>query len=242
MTTIWLWIALAVLADGAAALAGGLLAEDWLLRHRLALTGFAAGVLLAATMLDIVPEAIEASGTSVLAWLLASFVIMALFEQAVARHGHRRGVRPPRIVPLALLGSDALHNVADGAAIAAAFLSSIRLGIVTSIAVILHELPEEIADYVLLRSSGFSRRRALLALSGVQLTAALGALATAVAWSLLERVSGVVLAVAGGTFLYIAATDLLPAVLHAGEGDRHRRHGVLGFLLGVAMAVAATAP
>lgn len=240
MAVRWLCIAAALLLNGAAALAGGVLAEAWLVSHRLALIGFAAGVLLGATLLDIVPEAIAASGTGSLVWLLASFVLMALFEATVARHGHRRGVAPSRVVPLALLGSDALHNIADGAAIAASFLSSIRLGVVTTLAVILHEVPEEIGDYVLLRASGISRGRALLALSGVQLTAGLGAAATLLAWSRFESLSGVVLAVAAGTFLYISATDLLPAVLHVDERDRGRPLGLLGFAAGVMIAAVVT--
>jgi zinc and cadmium transporter len=133
-----------------------------------------------------------------------------------------------------LLGSDALHNIGDGATIAAAFLSSTRLGAVTTVAVLAHELPQEVGDYVLLRAAGIRRAPALLRLGAVQLTAAIGAGAVAFASSLFARASGIVLAVAGGTFLHIGATDLLPEVVH-GEGEQRGRAGaVLGLLLGIA--------
>lgn len=234
----WVWIVAAILFDGLAALAGGLVGEAWLARHRAGWIGFAAGTLLGATLLDILPEAVEASGATALSWALASFVLMALFEWTVS-HRHRRGPAAP-VLPAALLGSDALHNLGDGAAIAASFVSSPRLGVLTTLAVILHEVPEELGDYVLLRAAGVSRRRALLALAGVQLTAALGAAATLAAWSAFAHLSGVVLAIAAGTFLYIAATDLLPAVLHADEDRPERRSGMLGFLIGAALTVIAS--
>jgi zinc and cadmium transporter len=119
------------------------------------------------------------------------------------------------VTPVALLGSDALHNFGDGMAIAAAFLVSPQLGLYTSIAVILHELPEELADYALLRGAGMSRRTALASLAVVQLTAALGAAASLVASHWLAGARGLVLALAAGMFLYIALVDLLPAVIRS---------------------------
>jgi zinc and cadmium transporter len=238
MAATWLYVMLAILLDGAAGLTGGLLPEAWLTRYRATLVGFAAGVLLGAALLDILPDAIRAGGVSVLDFTLGTFVVMALFEWAIARHHHRRGEEPTPALPVALLGSDALHNIGDGAAIAAAFLLSPRLGVTTALAVIVHEVPEEIGDYALLRAAGLSRRSALLALAGVQLSAGLGAAATLLAWTTLHQISGHVLAIAGGTFLYISGADLLPDVLrvHSGPGPRHG--AMLGFLLGLLILVA----
>ena len=229
----WLWIAAAITLDGAAALAGGALPEAWLTRHRPGLLGFAAGTLLVAAMLDILPEAIEVRGTEALWWSASSFVVIAMLEWSLSRHVHRRGGSPATVSPLVLLGSDALHNLADGMAIAAAFLVSVPLGIVTSLAVIVHEVPEEVGDYVLLRAAGLTKRRALLANTGVQLTAAVGAIATVVAASQTAQLTGIALSIAAGTFLFIAATDLLPEVLRQDVERRDRTEAALGFMLGV---------
>ena len=240
VTARWIWIATAVTFDGAAALVGGVLPEAWLERRRAGLIGFATGTLLAAAMLDILPAAITARGTNALWWCAGSFVVVAVAEWSLSSHVHRRGGSPASVQPLTLLASDALHNISDGMAIAAAFLISIPLGIVTSLAVIVHEVPEEVGAYVLLRAAGVTMRRALLALAGVQATAAIGAAGTIVAAAHTEQLTGVALSIAAGTFLFIAATDLLPEVLRRGITTRDRREALIGFLLGiVAIAVQA---
>jgi zinc and cadmium transporter len=230
----WLWITAAVMVNGAVALVGGILPEAWLARRRAGLIGFAAGTLLVAALLDILPEAIEAYGPEAMWWCAGGFIVAALAEWSLTSHIHRRGGGAPAPVPpLTLLGSDALHNISDGMAIAAAFLISVPLGIVTSLAVIVHELPEEVGDYVLLRAAGVSRRRALVALAGVQATAALGAFGTLAAASYTASLAGIALAIAAGTFLFIAATDLLPEVLRKDTTRHDRTESVVGFALGV---------
>jgi len=229
----WLWIAAAITVDGAAALVGGALPEEWLTRHRPGLLAFAAGTLLVAAMLDILPAALDLRGTEALWWSAGSFVAIAFIEWSLSRHVHRRGGTPGTVSPLVLLGSDALHNLADGMAIAAAFLISVPLGIMTSLAVIVHEVPEEVGDYVLLRAAGLTKRRALLANAGVQATAAVGAIATLVAAAQTAQLTGIALSIAAGTFLFIAATDLLPEVLRQDVGRRQRTEAALGFVLGV---------
>src|SRR5262249_49343747 len=131
----------------------------------------------------------------------------------------------------ALLGADALHNFGDGMAIAAAFLDSIRLGVITSLAVIVHEVPEEVADYAVLRRFGFAKRTALMRLGAVELTAGLGAGATLVGSSL-TGANDIVLAIAAGTFIYIALVDLLPDVLRE-RSRRARLAALTGLVLGV---------
>jgi zinc and cadmium transporter len=200
-----LWVAAMIVLDGAAGLAGAAIPEVWLERYRAPMLGFATGALLASGLGDVLPEAVERSGAAVLWWAAGAFAVLALVERLVKRD------RP--VSPVALLASDSVHNIGDGMAIAAAFLVSVHLGIVTSLAVIVHEVPEEIADYALLRASHVSKRRALLALAGVQLTAAIGAAGTLVASSLVARSAGALMAVAGGTFVYIGAADLLPALV-----------------------------
>jgi zinc and cadmium transporter len=203
-----------VAIDGAAGLAGAVIPESWLERYRSPLLGFATGALLASGLGELLPESFETIGAPALAYAAASALLLVLVERYIASRTRQRGP----VAPIALLGSDALHNIGDGMAIAAAFLTSTHLGIVTSFAVIVHEVPEEIADYALLRASNIGKRNALLALAGVQLTAALGAICTLVAASVVKQSVGVIDAIAAGTFAYIALVDLVPELVRLRSG------------------------
>ncbi|NNB96907.1 ZIP family metal transporter [Corallococcus exiguus] len=235
-----LLVFIAVGLDGLAGLAGGVLSERWLQRRLPALVAFAAGTLLSAVFLEVLPEAVAAKGDAAFAWAFASFVVLTLMEWALGHHhhdaeaaaGHAHGHHAPPVsptLPTALLASDALHNVGDGAAVAAAFLVSPEAGFATAFAVIVHELPQEVGDYALLRAAGWTRARSLVALAGVQLTAAVGAAGVLLGTRYLPSLQGTVLAIAGGSFLYIGAVDLLPE-LRRGPDSRQR---VVGFLCGL---------
>ncbi len=229
-----LYIVLAIVLDGGAALAAGLIPERVLVVARRPLVGFAAGVLLGTTFLDLLPEALGQAGGrggTVLGVVLGSLVSMLVLEWALRGRPHRQ-----RGLAGVLLGADAFHNVADGAAIAAAFLVSTRLGLVTSVAVIAHEVPEEIADYVFLRQEGMTRRRAVLAMAAVQLTAGLGAVFTALGATLWKGAAGIVLAIAAGTFLHIVEVDLVPLLFDATD-ERPRPSTLLALIAGLAVAL-----
>ncbi|QAT82316.1 Zinc/Iron permease [Corallococcus coralloides] len=235
-----LLVFVAVGLNGLAGLAGGVLSEPWLQRRLPALVAFAAGTLLSAVFLEVLPEAVAARGDEAFAWAFASFVALALLEWGLGHHhhdaeiaaGHAHGHPAHRgspTLPSALLASDALHNLGDGAAVAAAFLVSPQAGFATAFAVIVHELPQEVGDYALLRAAGWTRARALLALGAVQLTAAVGAAGVLLGTRYLPSLQGTVLAIAGGSFLYIGAVDLLPE-LRRGPDSRQR---LVGFLCGL---------
>lgn len=245
-TTLFIW--LAVLANGLAGLTGGLLTERWMKRHLSALVAFAAGALIGAVFLEVLPEAIHAAGLAAFSWALGSFMLLTLIEWWLGPHHHDHSTHEPghqhaqpvqssTVVP-SLLAADALHNIGDGAAVAAAFLVSPQAGLATALAMIAHELPQEVGDYALLRAAGFSRARALLVLGGVQLTAVAGAGAVLLGSQLIEGLEGIILALASGTFLYIGATDLLPE-LRQRTSAHERRGRVLGFLLGIAVVALA---
>jgi zinc and cadmium transporter len=230
-------VAIAIVLDGGAALVAGVIPERWLDRARVPLLGFTAGVLLATCFLDIIPEATAQIGvTSTLAAVLCSMFLMVVLEWSVGHRGARGG--NARRLAAVLLGADAFHNTADGAAIAAAFLSSTRLGVITAAAVIVHEVPEEVADYVLLRRAGMPRGRAIVAMAGVQLTAAIGAVAVLVGASAWRHASGFALAIAAGTFLHIAEVDLVPTVVEPGASRRSRAEALVGLLAGAAVVLA----
>ncbi len=230
----WVLIAITIAADGLAGLTGGLLSERWLARHQATLVGFAAGAMLAAVFLAIMPEAVQTFGDRALAWAFAGFVAMAILEWLLGHHHRKETGGRPATLATALLVSDGIHNLCDGAAIAAAFLVSTHAGLGVAFAVVAHEVPQEVGDYAVLRAARWSRGRALLALAAVQLTAAVGAIGVAVAAGRIHRLTGAALSLAAGTFLYIGATDLLPEV-HSGETAVDRRERMLGFLCGVAV-------
>ena len=235
-----LYVATAVVADGFAGLAGALVPERQLDRSRMALVGFATGVLVGTTFLDLLPEALAgASHAAVVCAVIGSLAVMAALEWALGRR-KRESLKGGRLAAM-LLGADAFHNAADGAAIAASFLISGRLGVITAVAVIAHEVPEELADYVLLRSSDLTRNQALVAMTGVQLTAGIGAALTLVSAAAWKHVSGLALAVAAGTFLYIALADLMPTVLQRrANRTEPRSRAILGLLAGLTLAVLET--
>jgi zinc and cadmium transporter len=112
---------------------------------------------------------------------------------------------------LILIG-DGIHNMVDGVLIAAAFLTDIHLGIITSIAVIAHEIPQELGDFAILLHSGFSRSRALLYNALTGLTTIVGGVVAWFSLSLAEQLVPYVLAVAASSFIYIAVADLIPGL------------------------------
>ncbi len=230
----WLPVVLALGCDGLAGVTAALFSEPWLARRGPALVSFAAGALIAAALLDVLPEAISELGPVAPAWAFGGFVGALTLEWLLGGH-HHDGREPRATLPLVLLASDAVHNVGDGAAIAAAFLHSERAGIVMAIAVIAHEVPEEVGDYAILRRAGYGRRRALLSLGVVQLTAVIGAIAVAIASAQAHRLAAYILAIASGSFLYIGATDLLPELRRSATGSAR----AAAFALGVGAIVLA---
>lgn len=236
---VWIEVFLAVALDGCAALVAGLIPEAKLARLQHPLLGFTAGVLIATAFLDLLPEALAGLPPLVaLATLVGALVTMGVLEWTV---GHRVTSRTGtgRLAPV-LLGADAFHNAADGGAIAAAFLNSPRLGMMAAAAVIIHEVPEEVAAYVLLRRAGLSRARALLAMTGVQLTAAVGALAILLGAAIWQEISAFALAAAAGTFVHISEVDLIPAVIAQAGSRRQRAVAALAFLAGIGIVAALT--
>lgn len=227
----WLLIVLTIVLDGLAGLTGGLLSDRWLKRHQAALIGFAAGAILSAVFLDVLPETIDELGAYALKWAFGGFVTLAFVEWLVGHH-HHAGQLVSATLPPSLLISDALHNIADGAAVAAGFLISIHVGAVVAIAVIAHEVPQEVGDYALLRVAGWRRTESLFALAAVQFTAFLGAFAVLGASERIQNLTAIILSIAAGTFLYIGATDLLPE-LHSASTAASRTQRMFGFVSGI---------
>jgi zinc and cadmium transporter len=209
---------------------------------------YATGALLGAALLALLPEAMEGVGPggahAIGVALLIGLGIFFVIEKAVlwwhthanghdhdGHHHHDHG-RDAASGVLVIIG-DSVHNALDGVLIAAAFLTSFPLGLVTTFAVAAHEIPHRVGDFALLVHSGMSRRRALLMNMATGLTSILGAVA---AYFGLQRAIGALpyaLALAAAGFLYIAVAGLIPA-LHRRADPRTSLAQVILMGLGVA--------
>lgn len=181
---------------------------------------FAAGALLAAAFIDLLPEAIEqASALQVSTIVLAGFITFFIFERFLGwfHHHHAHPEAHPHAHKekttrsLIVLG-DTLHNLIDGLVIGAAFLVDPATGIITTLAIAAHEIPQEIGDFGVLLSLGMRRRNVLI----VNIVSALATvLAAVLVYGLGGTVAGlepVLLALTAGMFIYIAASDLVPTI------------------------------
>lgn len=179
------------------------------------LASFAAGALLGTAFFDLLPEASEHSGQmNIFLWTLMGILAFFLMERFIHwfHHHHEHGEKEVKpVVPLILVG-DSVHNFIDGIAIAATFFVNIPLGIVTSLAVAAHEIPQEIGDFGILLHRGIERKKVLFFNFLSALTAMAGAIITFFASDLITGILPVFLAVTAGFFIYIAASDLIPEI------------------------------
>lgn len=197
------------------------------------LINFAAGVLLGVAFLDLMPEALEAAGESdIFLPTILGFIAFFFAERFIQifHHHHGHGEKPTTV--LVILG-DSLHNFIDGVAITASFLTSVPLGISTSLAVAAHEIPQEVADMGILLSNGLSKSRALFYNFLSALTALLGAFCAYIFASFVKENLYIFLSITAGFFIYISASDLIPQ-LHEKYLENKKFNQILIFVLGVA--------
>lgn len=185
---------------------------------------FAAGALLAAAFLDLLPEAGEmAEPKTVALWVLIGFVGFFILERSLswfhhhhdddASHSERR-----QTTALIVIG-DTVHNFIDGLAIGAAFVVSPATGIITTLAISAHEIPQEIGDFGLLLAKGMAKRKVLLVNIISALVTVVGAAIVYWLGDALNINQAALLALTAGFFLYIAASDIIPTI-HA---EPHRK-------------------
>ena len=177
------------------------------------LVAFAAGTLLAAAWFDLIPESLAEIGNNVFVWVLAGILLFLMFEQVLHwHHEHRRDCdecdHRHQVVGYSVLMGDALHNFLDGVLIASAFMVNINVGIATTVAVLFHEIPQELGDYGVLLHSGFTKTKALYFNFLSALTSVIGALLAYFALQNIQQALPYVVAVGAGGFLYIALADL----------------------------------
>ncbi len=192
------------------------LKQELLNRAALILVALSAGALLGGAFLHLIPEAISEVGTSsgIFLYLLLGFCLFFILEQFLRwhhEHSMSHGVEPFSYL---ILISDTVHNFIDGLVIAASFVTSYPIGIVTTLAVALHEIPQELGDFGVLIYGGFSKRRALAFNYISAIAAILGGIIGYFASSIMGDSIFYLLSFAAGSFIYIAAADLIPEIKH----------------------------
>jgi zinc and cadmium transporter len=246
------WIVTATLLGGvlSAALASAFLLLPTARRHAMLpqLISFATGAMLAAALLDLLPDALAAAGAGhvqrVGACVLAGIGLFFVLEKLVLwRHSHSEDLDEidqlrRKAAGWIVLFGDGMHNAFDGVLIAAAFLTDVRLGLVTTLAITAHEIPQELGDLAVLLHAGMSPVRAMVFNLASSLTSIIGGL---VGYFALRHTLGVLpyaVAVAAASLIYVAVADLIPG-LHRRVDLRGGIWQVLLIGAGVAVIVAA---
>lgn len=197
------------------------------------LVSLSAGALMGGAFLHLLPEAVEQlEGSVVFSTVLFSFVFFFIVEKILHwRHCHKGHCDVHTFGFMNLFG-DSVHNFIDGLILAAAFLTDIRLGIVTTLAIALHEIPQEIGDFGVLLYSGFKKTKALVANFCVALMVVAGAVVGYFLSFKVETVIPYLLPFAAGGFIYISASDLMPE-LRKETNLKKSLFSFLVFLIGI---------
>jgi zinc and cadmium transporter len=199
------------------------LKEGWLKRILMVLVGFSSGTLLGGAFIHLLPEAYEMNETTTFYYVIIGIVSFFVLEKFLYwRHCHEEECPVHTFVYLNLVG-DGVHNFIDGMIIAATYAISFasgnyQLGFATTLAVIFHEIPQEIGDFGVLVYGGFSRKKALTFNFISALTAILGAMITYFL-VYLQNIEEFLVPFAAGGFIYIAATDLMPELHKKSHAD-----------------------
>lgn len=239
MSSVWFYTFLSVFLVSVFSLVGILtiaIKQAYIKRILLFFVSFAAGALLGDVFVHLLPHLVEEGAfdhhTSI--YVLVGILIFFVLEKILHwRHCHMSATKD-HIHPLAhmnLLG-DALHNFTDGMIIAGSFLVSVPIGIATTVAVVLHEIPQEMGDFGVLLHSGMSVKRALFFNFITALTAVLGAVFILVLDLDVEAVTHFIIPITAGGFLYIASSDLIPE-LHKDVKPLNSLIQLLSLLAGV---------
>jgi len=210
-----------------------LLREGWLNKILFMLIGFSAGGLIGGAFLHLLPEALEqAASQIVFSYLILGFIGFFILEKYLHwRHCHEANCLVHAFTYLNLIG-EGIHNFTDGLVIGASFLVGINFGIITTLMIIMHEIPHEIGNFGVLVYGGFSKFKALYYNFATALTCVLGAIAGYFVSAHIQNFSPFLLPFTAGGFIYIAACDLVPE-LHKQKDLKKSAASMFAFLCGI---------
>ncbi|MFH0712445.1 MAG: ZIP family metal transporter [Candidatus Jorgensenbacteria bacterium] len=232
-------IIIASLVGSVFALVGGiiLLTREVVARKAsLFFVSFAIGALLGAAFFDLLPEALEAAGDgkNVFIFTLAGILLLFIFEKFL-RWYHCHDIEGCEFHSFSgtILFGDTIHNFIDGVIIALSFSLGTPVGIATTIAIFFHEVPQEIGDFGVLLHAGYSKSKVLLYNFLTALTTPVGAIAGYFLIPFIPNAVPILTAFAGGIFIYIAMSDLMPELHHKGKPEEftHLLLIILGLVL-----------
>ncbi len=229
------WILLTTIAGGVlSAACAALIAFRSKPAHVPVLISYAVGALLGAAFIELLPHAfgrsnnIQATAATILGGLMLFFILEKLvlwrhchIEECEAHDPHNGHDRPApanghhhdhgRSGMMILIG-DTFHNFVDGVLIAAAFMADVKLGLVTAIAIIAHEVPQEVGDFLILLHSGYTKRHAFILNLISSAAMVLGGILAFYALQAMEQWIGTLLALAAASMIYVAVADLIPGL------------------------------
>jgi len=214
------------------------LKEKLLDRILLVLVALSAGGLIGGAFLHLLPEAVsrvEAASSASLnlfSYLLVGFCLFFVLEQFIKWCHEHYSIHQKKPVSYLVLISDLVHNFIDGLVIAGSFMVGFPVGVVTTFAIALHEIPQEIGDFGVLIYGGFRKARALIWNYISAITVIFGGIAGYYLSALVEESAVLLLPFAAGNFIYIAASDLIPEIKH-GEDVRRNLVHFFTFLIGI---------
>ena len=215
---VWIYTIISVIIISLVSLVGVLalfLKKEKLEHLLLYLVSFSVGALLGDVFLHILPEITDEYGYSPIIgfYFLSGVILFFILEKIVHwHHCHHAEHSDHRIKPMVItnLVGDGFHNFLDGMIIAGSYLVSIPVGVATTLAVLFHEIPQEIGDFGVLVHGGLSRSRALLFNIFSAFIAVIGAIFALIIAKKIDNIELFLLAIAGGGFIYIAGSDLIP--------------------------------
>ncbi|VVB98772.1 Zinc transporter ZupT [uncultured archaeon] len=200
------------------------------------MVSFSAGAMFGDAFIHLIPEAFKSAGfsPSVAIYVISGIVFSFSVEKFIRwRHCHEPTTEehPHPFAMMNLIG-DSVHNFIDGLVIGASYLAGIEIGIATTLAVVFHEIPQEIGDFGVLMHGGFTRAKALLFNFLTALTAILGTVVALALGAYVANMTSFLVPFAAGNFIYIAGSDLIPE-LHKEMSARKSALQLICFVLGV---------
>lgn len=241
MQQIYLYTFASVIAVSAISFSGLLalsLKEKVLRKYVFVLVSLAVGALFGDAFIHLIPGSFEKleSGSLVGIFAIVGILIFFALEKYLHWHHHEDDEQKTHHTGKMILISDGLHNFIDGIVITASYFAGIEIGIATTIAVVLHEIPQEIGDFGILLHSGYAVKRALFLNLISALLAILGAVITLFLHEVAEKLIIYFIPIAAGGFIYIAGSDLVPE-LHKTKSMRHSIAQFGAIILGIAAMI-----